>query len=103
MASEACKLLDNGWKILLFKTGLGDYGALAIPQDESVDVQMLKWQNHEDRFEEDETDEEFYDKAIFGGINRYCTSHFTPEEALNMLTEKVLFRRLPPIEKKKRG
>lgn len=79
---NARKLLDNGWQILLFRDGLGQYTALACREDESVDDSVGYWANHE---------------AVhpFEGPNRFAGCAFSVNEAIEAVTEKVLFKRLP--------
>lgn len=83
---EACKLLDNGWTIHLFRDGLGSYGALAVRQGESVARAMKAWRS------------EKRDHPL-EGENRRCGCGMTPDEAIASLVEKLVFGRLP----KRRG
>lgn len=58
--ADACKkLLDNGWRITLFRNRLGSYTAEARTADPSAEV------------------------------GRFLTDDFTPSQALYRLTEKV--------------
>lgn len=93
--NDSMKLLDNGWKILLFRDGMGSYSALAIEHDASLDGAFNEWADHEPEFS---TLKEAA-KSVFEGPNRYCGCGFTPAEALTAVTEKVLFRRLPERQK----
>ncbi|TMJ00768.1 MAG: hypothetical protein E6G97_17705 [Alphaproteobacteria bacterium] len=96
-AEEAAKLIDNGWKILIFKDGLGTFSALAVEEHRSVDKAMRAWRNYE--APEGATP----DEMVFGGPHRLCGCGFTVAEALHSLVEKVLFRRLPAKEEKEGG
>lgn len=58
---DCVKLLDNGWKIFLFKNGLGSYSAVATKEGLT---------------------EEFIDAGVI-------TDRFEPSSALYALTEKV--------------
>lgn len=93
-AEESAKLLDNGWKILIFKDGLGTYSALAVEEHRSADKALKAWCHYEPP--EGATPEEM----VFSGPHRLCGCGFTVAEALHSLTEKVLFRRLPVEEEK---
>ena len=94
--SDAVKLLDNGWQILLFRDGLGQYSALAVRDGASVDEAIARWADHEpDERAEGEAAEQWSDRHVFGGPNRYCGCGVTIADALAAVTEKVLFRRLP--------
>lgn len=79
---NARRLLDNGWQVVLFKDGLGQYTALACRDDESIDEAIEEWANHEANHPMD-------------GPNRYAGCHFSINQALEAVTEKVLFARLP--------
>lgn len=83
------KLLDNGWNIFIYKNLLGSYNAIAVAKGKSVDIAIDDYISYEER--EDIPIHE----TIFDGPNRYCGEGFTIEQALEMLEEKVLFRRLP--------
>ena len=85
--SEANKLLDNGWAVLLFRDGLGSYTAIAHRDGTSADAARQAWadDDHED--------------CVFGGMNKYSGCGFNIAGALQSLTEKVLFNRLPERDK----
>lgn len=85
---EARKLLDNGWNVVMFRDGLGQYSAMAVQKGKSIDQAITEWTEYDD----DPCDP---DDMVFGGPNRYCGCGFSVENALKALTEKVLFRRLP--------
>lgn len=89
---EARRLLDNGWQVLLFRDGLGQYSALAVRDDASVDDAVAGWSDHETDYEAVSIPESVYD-----GPNRYCGCGLSVSEALHSVAEKVIFRRLPTI------
>jgi hypothetical protein len=71
LPDECMKLLDNGWRIVLFKNGLGSYTAKAIKQV-----------NDEGPLFETQTR-----KVVI-------TDDFTPSKALYRLTEKTVTGRI---------
>jgi hypothetical protein len=85
---EARKLLDSGWNVVLWKDGLGQYSALAYRAGESADKAVKAWREYFG----DSTDP---DDMVFGGPHRYCGCGLSVADALEAVTEKVLFRRLP--------
>lgn len=91
---EVRKLLDNGWQVLVFRNGLGDYSALAVRAEASIDEALATYQEP-DELIEGESIKVLCDRLVFGGTNRYCGQGKSVAEALRAVTEKVLFRRLP--------
>lgn len=87
--TDAIKLLDNGWQILLHRNGLGTYEALAVREGKSVNKALRSWRDHEPAADVEPKD------IPFDGPNRYSAEGDTPLEAIHALAEKVLFRRLP--------
>lgn len=85
--NDVMKLLDNGWKVLLFRDGLGQVSALAVREKDSVDKAVSRWADFESELSPAE--------SVFDGPNRYCGCGTTVAAALTAVTEKVLFRRLP--------
>lgn len=67
-ADESMKLMDAGYRVLLFKNDLGSYTAIAIKPSQDFD-------------EASEND-------------RQITDEFTPSKALHRLTEKLVFGRI---------
>ena len=94
MAEDVQKLLDNGWTVTLFRDGLGEYKAIAVRDGESIDTTLATWQDYEEEFDESDLDGQ-REHMIYGGINRRCGGGVNAEQALQAVTEKVLFRRLP--------
>jgi hypothetical protein len=90
---EVKKLLDNGWQVLIFRDGLGQYSALAVRDDRSVDQALGAWADHDPL-----ADGVPVAESVFDGPNRYCGCGITVEMALRAVTEKVLFSRLPGEE-----
>lgn len=91
-AEEARRLLDNGWVVLLFRDGLGQYSALAVREDASVDDALGHWEDY------DPTDSDPVPtpaESVMAGPNRYCGCGLSVATALHAVTEKVLLRRLP--------
>lgn len=89
VADEVLKLLDNGWRVLLYKNQLGSISALAVPKGKSVNAayrELLRYESPDDTPIE---------QLGFDGPNRYVTDGFAVAEVLHNLTEKVLFGRLP--------
>ncbi len=95
---DARKLLDNGWQILIFRDGLGQYTALAAKEDESVDAALDAWEEADDPPDDGELIESCIEHAVMGGANRYAGCGLSVAHALHALTEKVLFRRVPKLE-----
>lgn len=90
-ADESMKLLDNGYRVVLFKDGTGSYTAVAVAKGDGLQAAVRRWQNH------DEPVDLPPEKWPFDGPNKFAGCGFTPSEALHALTEKVLFNRLPGI------
>lgn len=90
-AEEARRLLDNGYQVLLFKDGLGQYSALAVPEDASVDAALDAWAEYESAG----TTLEEIAASVFEGPNRYCGCGHSVGAALHAAAEKVFLRRLP--------
>lgn len=85
---DARKLLDNGWNVLLFRDGLGQYSALAYrPNQTSASQALRDWRDHDPKCSPKE--------SVFDGPHRNCGCGFSIEDALRAVTEKVLFGRLP--------
>ena len=89
-AEEARRLLDNEYRIILFRDGLGQYSALAVPKDKGLSRALREWREHEPDYETVPIQE-----TIFDGPNRYCGCGLTIEDALHAVAEKVLLRQLP--------
>lgn len=88
-AEEARRLLDNGYRVILFRDGLGQYSALAVPLSESLSAAFKKWTNYEPPTVTP-------DDAVFGGPNRMCGCGRSVAEALHNTAEKVFLRQLRP-------
>ncbi len=71
LADECQKLLDNGQAILLFRSDMGSYTAVALPQ---VPQELLE--------------------CIDTVEDRFITDDFLPSQALYRLTEKVTTGRI---------
>lgn len=88
-AEEAKRLLDNGYSILLFVDGLGQYSALAVPKGNRVDVALREWRRHDSPEGMDPAD------TVFDGPNQFCGCGLSVGQALHAVAEKVILRRLP--------
>lgn len=86
---EVRKLLDNGWRVVLFRDGLGQYSALAVRCGRHLDAAMEEWEEYEPGGGTPSTE------WPFDGPNRYCGCGLSVAGALKAVTEKVLLRRLP--------
>ncbi len=96
--NEAMKLLDNGWRIVLYRGGLGEYVALAVSKSTaSIDDALRSYMDYEPEID-GLSSQEAADALVFSGENRLGGGGLTPEEAVRSCVEKVLFRRLPDEE-----
>lgn len=89
-AEEVRRLLDNGYRVLLFVDGLGEYSALAVRGEESVDAALAAWDDHEPPATLPPKD------LPYDGPNRLCGHGLTVADALHAVAEKVILRQLPP-------
>lgn len=88
-ADESMKLLDNGYRVVLFKDGAGSYTAIAVAKGYGLQAAVRHWQEY------DSPDDMPPADTVFDGPNKYAGCGFTPSAALHALAEKVLFNRLP--------
>lgn len=89
-ADEAMKLLDNGYRIVIFKDGAGSYTAIAVPNGTGLQHAVRVWKEYDSPADMPPAE------TVFDGPNRFAGCGLTVSEALHALTEKVLFKRLPP-------
>lgn len=73
LPEESKRLLDNGWAIVLVKSALGDYTALAIGDASEVERRALAAIN----------------RALRSIPENQFTGDFEPSQALTRLPEKV--------------
>jgi hypothetical protein len=82
MVEEARKLPDNGWQVLLFKDGLGQYDALAVKKGEDVSAALRAWAEHSPVELPGESVEDLADRLLFDGPHRYCAADAHGEGAV---------------------
>lgn len=74
LPDECKRLLDNGWMIVLVKSVVSDYTAIAIGPRSDDEIRAIKAVN----------------RAIKTIPERQITGDFEPSQALTLLTEKAL-------------
>jgi hypothetical protein len=103
-AEEALKLLDNGWRILLFKDGLGLVSALAVRKGLSPSQALREWRNCGcPQPEPGEGHQDYRYRTSLAGPHRYECGATSVAYALHGLTEKVLFNRILGVERVPKG
>lgn len=91
MSAEGERLLDNGYRVVLFRDGLGQYSALAVREGRSLDEAVREWREYETPAAGGVAG-----AAIYDGPNRNCGCGPTVDAALHATAEKVFLRQLPP-------
>jgi len=74
--AKVTQMLDAGWRVRIFKSGMGSYVAVAAHENEAMKAPLRKLPGPIDIFWIDEDDE-------------VVTDDFTPEQALTRLAYKV--------------
>lgn len=91
-ADEVLKLIDRGYRVVMFKDGLGDVTALAIPPGVKLDAGVKRWRDYDG---EGGDTIEGIQRDVFSGPNKFSGGGRTASQALHCLAEKAVFGRLP--------
>lgn len=86
------KLLEQGYRIVLFTDGMGEVCALAVPEGKTCEQAYREWQDYDSP--EGLDGEALQADLVFGGANRTVGSGFDVEAALRNCASKMLHRKL---------